>query len=47
MGSLTIPNSITTINSGTFYGCKGLTGALIIPSSVKQLDLLHSLIVVA
>ena len=33
-GSLTIPNSVTSIGIGAFYNCSGFTGSLTIPSSV-------------
>ena len=36
-GSLTIPNSVTTIGDGAFYGCSGLTGSLTIPNSVTTI----------
>ena len=34
MVSLTTGNSVATIGNSAFYGCSGLTGALIIPDSV-------------
>lgn len=34
---LVIPNSVTTIKSGAFYGCRGLT-SVTIPNSIKQLN---------
>jgi hypothetical protein len=36
-GSLTIPNSVTTIDSWAFYDCSGFTGSLIIPNSVTTI----------
>ncbi len=36
-GSLTIPNSVTEIGSGAFYGCSGFTGSLTIPNSVTEI----------
>ena len=36
-GSITIPNSVTSIGNYVFYGCTGLTGALTIPSSVTSI----------
>ena len=36
-GSLTIPNSVTTIKTTAFYGCSGFTGSLIIPNSVTSI----------
>lgn len=37
-GTLTIPNSVTSIGSAAFSGCSGLTGNLIIPNSVTSID---------
>ncbi len=36
-GSLTIPNSVTSIGEGAFRGCHGFTGSLIIPNSVTSI----------
>ena len=36
-GSLTIPNSVTTIGQGAFLGCSGFTGNLTIPNSVTTI----------
>ncbi len=36
-GSLTIPNSVTSIGNGAFYYCSGLTGSLTIPNSVTSI----------
>ena len=36
-GSLTIPNSVTTIGDGAFYNCTGFTGSLTIPNSVTTI----------
>ena len=36
-GSLTIPNSVTTIGSSAFYGCSGFTGSLTIPNSMTSI----------
>lgn len=37
-GTYTIPNTVKTIHSGAFKGCKGLTGDLIIPNSVTTIE---------
>ena len=37
MGSLMIPNSVTTIGGSAFSGCSGLTGDLVIPNSVTTI----------
>ncbi len=36
-GSLTIPNSMTSINQAAFCGCSGFTGSLTIPNSVTYI----------
>jgi BspA type Leucine rich repeat region (6 copies)/Domain of unknown function (DUF6383) len=36
-GSLTIPNSVTTIGDNAFYNCNGLTGSITIPNSVTSI----------
>ena len=36
-GSLTIPNSVTTIGINAFYDCSGFTGSLTIPNSVSTI----------
>ena len=36
-GSLTIPNSVTTIGQGAFINCSGFTGSLNIPNSVTNI----------
>lgn len=36
-GTLTIPNSVTSIGKGAFSGCYGFTGSLTIPSSVTSI----------
>ena len=36
-GSLTIPNSVTTIGGSAFAGCSGFTGSLTIPNSVTSI----------
>jgi hypothetical protein len=36
-GSLTIPNSMTSIDAWTFWGCSGLTGSLTIGASVTSI----------
>ncbi len=38
-GNLTIPDSVTTIGYGAFYGCSGLTGDLTIPDSVTSIGI--------
>ncbi|MBR3945615.1 MAG: leucine-rich repeat protein [Bacteroidales bacterium] len=35
--SVTIPNSVTSIGCGAFYGCSGLSGTLTIPNSVTSI----------
>lgn len=35
--SITIPNSITKIESNAFYGCTGLNGSVVIPDSVTKM----------
>ena len=37
--SITIPNSVTTLDNGAFNECTGLTGSLVIPSSVNTINL--------
>ena len=37
IGHISIPNSVTTIGDGAFYGCSGLTGNLVIPNSVTTI----------
>ncbi|MBQ3354102.1 MAG: leucine-rich repeat domain-containing protein [Bacteroidales bacterium] len=34
---VSIPNTVTTIGKGAFYGCSNLSGTLIIPESVTQI----------
>lgn len=36
--SISIPNSVTTIDTEAFLGCGGLTGALTIPESVTYIS---------
>lgn len=36
-GSLSIPNTVTTIGENAFYNCKGFKGALTIPNSVTTI----------
>jgi hypothetical protein len=36
-GTLTIPNSVTSIGEGAFAGCSGLTGTLTIPNSLTDI----------
>lgn len=36
-GDLNIPNSVTTIGNGAFWGCSGFTGDLKIPDNVKNI----------
>ncbi len=36
-GSLTIPNSVTSIGESAFQGCSGFTGSLTIPNSVTSI----------
>ena len=36
-GSLTIPNSVTTLGRGAFYDCRGFTGSLTIGNSVTTI----------
>ena len=36
-GSLTIPNTVTTLGNYAFYGCSGFTGSLTIPNSVTTI----------
>ena len=38
LNSLTIPNSVTTIEEGAFAYCSGLTGDLVIPNSVITIE---------
>ena len=35
--NITIPNSVTSIGIGVFWGCSGLTGSLTIPNSVTSI----------
>ena len=37
-GTLTIPNSVTSIGQYAFYGCNGFTGALTIPNTVTNIS---------
>ena len=36
-GTLTIPDSVTSIGDSTFFGCSGLTGSLTIPNGVTSI----------
>lgn len=36
-GSLTIPNSVVTIDNYAFYGCSGFTGSLTLPNSITSI----------
>ena len=38
-GSLTLPNSVTTIGHCAFIGCRGFTGSLTLPSSVTSIGM--------
>jgi hypothetical protein len=38
IGRLTIPNGVTRLRANVFTDCRGLTGELVIPDSVTQID---------